>query len=76
MNPMNIMMLKNLMEKFKQNHLKVPMFFESAAQCVGENSVIEIGVTTAEGKNLFTNLKVTKEDLDLIQQLKILSQQK
>lgn len=70
MNPMNMMKMKGLMDKFKENHPKVPMFFQSASQCVGEGSVIDISVTTADGKSLCTNMKVTKEDLELLEQLK------
>lgn len=70
MNPMSIMRLKPLFEKFRSNHPKVPMFFAAAAQSVGEGSVIEIKVTTSEGKNLVTNMKVTPDDLALMTELK------
>lgn len=76
MNPMAIMKMKGMLDKFKANHPKVPMFFQSASQCVGEGSVIDINVTTADGKNICTNMKVTKEDLELIAQLKELAMQK
>ncbi len=70
MNPMALMKIKGLFDKFQSNHPKVPMFFKAASQAVGEGSIIEINVTTAEGKNLCTNMKVTKEDLELIEQIK------
>lgn len=70
MNPMSMMKIKGLLERFKAAHPKVPMFLQSAGQCIGEGSIIEISVTTAEGKNLCTNMKVTKEDLELVEQLK------
>ncbi len=70
MNPMALMKLKVLMDKFKSNHPKVPMFFQDAAKSIGEGSIIEINVTTAEGRNLCTNMKVTKDDLELVEQLK------
>ena len=30
MNPMNVFKLKGLLERFKENHPKVPMFFQAA----------------------------------------------
>lgn len=70
MNPMAMMKVKGLMDKFRENHPKVPMFFSAAAQSINEGSIIEISVTTAGGKNLCTNMKVTAEDLELLAQLK------
>mgnify|MGYP003498976179 CR=1 FL=1 len=70
MNPMAFMKIKGMVEKFKENHPKVPMFFKAASQSIGEGTIIEINVTTAEGKNICTNMKVTKEDLELVEQLK------
>lgn len=67
---MSIMRLKPLFEKFRSNHPKVPMFFAAAAQSVGEGSVIEIKVTTPEGKNLVTNLKVNSDDLALMAEIR------
>lgn len=73
MNPMNFMKIKGLVDEFKKNHPKVPLFLQSAGQSIGEGSVIEVSVTTADGKNLCTNMKVTKEDMNLVEQLKTLS---
>lgn len=70
MNPMAMMRLKSLLSKFKENHPKVPMFFAAASTCVGEDSVIEIQVQTADGKSLCTNMKVTADDLELMRTLK------
>lgn len=75
MNPMALMKIKGMMETFCKNHPKVPMFLQSAGQNINEGSVIEISVTTAQGKNLCTNMKVTAEDLELVEQLKNLSRQ-
>ena len=65
MNPMALMKIKGLVDKFKSNHPKVPLFFNDAARSIGEGSIIEINITTAEGRNLRT-----KEDLELVEQLK------
>ena len=69
MNPMELMKLKGYLDTFKRNHPKVPMFFP-AAQSIGEGSVIEISVTSPEGKKICTNMRVTAEDMDLVRNLK------
>ena len=45
MNPMMLMQIKGMLDDFKRNHPKVPMFFSAAAQSIGEGSIIEITVT-------------------------------
>lgn len=69
MNPMGLMKMKGLLDRFKTNHPKVPMFFQAAAKSIGEGSIIEINVTTADGRNLCTNMKVTSDDMELVKQL-------
>ena len=51
MNPMGFMKIKGLVDRFKDNHPKVPMFFTAASKSVDVGSIIEINITTAEGKN-------------------------
>lgn len=70
MNPMAIMKLKGLLDRFKTNHPKVPLFFNAAASSIDEGSIIEINITTSQGKNLCTNMKVTAEDIEMVRQLK------
>ncbi len=70
MNSMMLMQMKGMLDEFKRNHPKVPMFFGAAAQNIGEGSVIEIAVTSPEGKRICTNMRVTAEDLKLFEQLK------
>ncbi len=69
MNPMALMKIKGLLDKFKQNHPKVPLFLNAASMAIDEGSIIEVNVTTSTGKNLCTNMKVTADDLDMVRQL-------
>ncbi len=69
-NPMALMQIKGMLDKFKQNHPKVPMFFSDAARSMGEGSIIEISVTAPDGRKITTNMKVNQEDLELVEQLK------
>ena len=73
MNPMKLMKAKVLLARFTTNHPKIPAFFKAASTQIGEGSIIEINVTTAEGKNLCTNMKVKPEDMQLVEELKNLS---
>ena len=71
MNPAAIFKIKGAWEKFVNNHPKFPMFLNAASkEALKENSVIEIKITTSEGKEMVTNLKVTKSDLELFESLK------
>ncbi|MBQ9983421.1 MAG: hypothetical protein IJP29_02415 [Lachnospiraceae bacterium] len=72
MNPMMLMQMKEMLEKFQKNHPKVPMFFRAVAQNIGEGSVIEMSVISPEGKKICTNMRVTVDDLKLVEQLKSL----
>ncbi|MBQ4058834.1 MAG: hypothetical protein IJD40_07880 [Lachnospiraceae bacterium] len=73
MNPMMLMQIKGMLDEFKRNHPKVPMFFSAAAQSIGEGSIIEITVTSPDGKKICTNMKVTESDLRLVEQMKSMS---
>lgn len=69
MNPMGFMKIKGLVERFKDNHPKVPMFFTAASKSIDVDSIIEISITTAGGRSLCTNMKVTADDMELVRQL-------
>ena len=66
-----IQQLKSGMDRFRANHPKFPMFLQAVSQnALVEGSVIEINVTTPEGKNYCSNIKVTADDLAFIETLK------
>lgn len=66
-NFMKIFQLKNLWDRFIRNHPKLPMFGQAViSQAIREGTIIEISVTTAEGQNLVTNLKISAEDMALL----------
>ncbi len=61
------------MEQFRMNHPKFPMFLNAVSrEALIEGSVIEITVTTPEGKNYCSNIKLKQEDLELVECLKSL----
>lgn len=63
--------LKSGMDRFRANHPKFPMFLQAISQdALKEGSVIEINVTTPEGKNYCSNIKINSDDLAFIETLK------
>ena len=69
MNLGNLMQLKNSWATFTRNHPKFPKFLQAASTAVKEDTLIEIKITTAEGKVIETNLKVKASDNELFKNL-------
>jgi hypothetical protein len=71
MNPASILKVMELKKKFDKNHPKFGAFLKAAGgDALTEGAVITVGIQ-APGKNeLVTNLKVTADDLALIEELK------
>ncbi|MBQ9642666.1 MAG: hypothetical protein IJV26_01360 [Lachnospiraceae bacterium] len=75
MNPMEMMKLGERLRIFTQQHQKVPAFLKDVADNgIREGTIIEMKVTTPEGKEFITNIKVTAEDLETVEILKDLKQ--
>lgn len=74
-NPLAILQLKNSWEQFQRNHPKFPRFLQAVTQnALTEGTIMEITVTTAEGKTYSSNLKLNESDMELIRQIRELSQ--
>lgn len=74
MNPIQMMHIKSMWDKFRERHPKFPLFINAVGNsCIVEGAIFEIDVTTPEGGHYTTNLKLTAEDIEAIQQLKELS---
>lgn len=71
-NPMELMKIMGIWNSFKANHPKFPKFMAAAAQpgVITANTILEMKITTADGRTLETNMKITESDMDLFQQLK------
>ena len=69
MNLGNLIQLKNSWATFTRNHPKFPKFLQAASTAVKEDTLIEIKITTAEGKVIETNLKVKASDIELFKNL-------
>lgn len=70
-NPMKAMALKAEFSKFQNRHPKVLPFFNAVySNALRENTVIEMHVSTEDGKQYSSNIKVTAEDIRLLQELR------
>jgi len=67
MNPMQLMKLKERFEIFQRQHPKVLPFFRSLNGQVPVGSVIELKVTSPDGTEKVSNIKVTEDDLKTIE---------
>lgn len=72
MNPAKLFQLKASWDRFTSAHPKLPLFLRavSGRDVLKADTVIEISITTAEGKNFTTNVKLTPEDLELFEDVK------
>lgn len=69
-NPGMLLKLKQAQKTFEQNHPKFPMFLRAVGKdAMTEGTVIEINVTTADGRNLATNLKLQQSDIEFLQEM-------
>lgn len=66
--PMQLLKIKGMWDGFTRRHPKFPAFLKAMTQgAITEGNVLEITVTTAEGKTISSNLKVTKEDMEMVE---------
>jgi len=71
MNPMEILALKKDFDTFQQNHPKFIQFCQYVGmQGIQEGTILECTVKTPEGQEMQANIKITQDDLDLINKLK------
>ena len=70
MNPMGFMQLKPMIEQFQERHPKFVEFFGYAGQHIQEDSLLEISITDSDGSKIVTNIRITQEDLDFVEQLR------
>lgn len=77
-NPAMLFRLKSSWERFTAAHPKFPLFLQAASKndVLRENTILEINITTPEGRDISTNLKLTSEDLQLFSELKEMAKQK
>lgn len=66
LNPVKLLKIKSAWERFAGNHPKFINFIGALQNnYLKEGTIIEINVSTEEGKTISSNLKLTKEDIEL-----------
>lgn len=71
LNPMKLMQLQNVWKAFVARHPKLPMFFQAVGrEALLEGTVMEIRVIKPDGSEMKANLRLSKEDLEAIAQVK------
>lgn len=67
--------MKNSLKRFDNDHPKFKNFINAIMreQALREEAVIEISVTSPEGKNYCSNIKLNAEDIELFNQLKTIN---
>lgn len=68
MNPVKLMQMKSMFEKFKISHPKIPAFFNDAVNSLQVGSIIEMKVTAPDGRTLCANMRVNADDMELLRQ--------
>ena len=67
MNPMILLQIKEKIDIFREQHPKMRSFVHVIKQkAISVGSVIEIKVTSPDGQEYVSNIKVTENDVDLI----------
>lgn len=66
-----IFKLKGMWDKFTRNHPKFPAFLkEFRKHQMTEGTVIDVKITFPDTKEIETNIKLTNDDLNLLEELK------
>lgn len=70
MNPAKLFKMKGAWDKFTQNHPKFPLFVSAVRSSgIEEGTLIEVNITSPEGKTISTNIKVSQSDKELFSEL-------
>ncbi len=70
MNPLALVKIKPLLKTFKENHPKFLMFVRKALKETDEGSFVEVILPSSEGKEYFTKIKTTANDMELIKEMR------
>ena len=71
MNPMLLLQLQKRMGLFQEDHPKVMPFMQAVGNmAIEEGTVFAVKVTTADGKVLESNIKLTANDIETINLMK------
>ncbi len=66
---------KNGLDRFYSNHPKLSPFIKTVSNnALTEGTIIEINVTTPDGKNYCSNIKLKEDDIELMKTMQQINQ--
>ena len=69
-NPMALMKMKERLKQFNADHPKVAPFFRVLHnEAIKEGSILELKVTTPEGKDYVSNIRLNANDIETLRML-------
>ena len=70
-NPADIMKLMGMKAKFESAHPKFVSFIKDvAARGISEGDILEVTITRANGEKTTANLRVTADDVQMVEDIK------
>ena len=70
-NPMNLLHMRERLELFNTDHPRVMPFLKAVGEtALQEGSVLEVKVTTPDGREYVTNIRLNQNDLETIEMAK------
>lgn len=70
-NPADIMKLMGMKNKFESSHPKFVSFIKDvAARGISEGDILEVTITRADGEKTTANLRVTADDVEMVEDIK------
>lgn len=70
-NPLELMKMKERLTTFHTQHPRVGAFLSDvSANAIREGSIVELKVTSPEGREYVTNIRVTSDDMKTLDILK------
>lgn len=71
MNPMDVYKVTQLWSRFCKNHPKFPVFGKTFLQRgLREGMILDLTVTDTDGEVLRTNIRLTADDIAMVEELK------
>ena len=69
-NPIKLMKMKNAWSRFAANHPKFPLFLNAIVKRgIQEGTIFEFKVTSPDGQELVTNMRLSADDIELLKEL-------
>ena len=70
-NPADIMKLMGMKNKFESSHPKFVSFIKDvAARGISEGDILEVTISRANGEKTTANLRVTADDVEMVEDIK------